>query len=357
MSSESSEKTEAPSEHKLQQARKKGQVAKSNDVAAFGSLLCAVLLLITMSSSVLQKMLGLFNPFISEGMSTIDHGLISHHIAQAFDSWVFFSLPMLFMASLGGIIFNLAQFGFLFSTHPIKFNVKKIDPIAGIKKIFSKDRLIELLKQIAKFFMVLSVIFYCVKVSIMSIIRLGRVDLSFALTVIAHVLVKIVLGVLLCFLLIAIIDFFWQRHSFLKSMRMSKYEVKKEHIQQEGDPQIKYERKRIHQETLETMASARVPEATVVITNPAHIAVALRYDDEKDEAPRVIAKGVGRLAKRIISEAVANNVPTMRNVPLARDLQWLDLNEEIPKHLYEAVAEVLNFVSELCSRTHEQVDA
>jgi flagellar biosynthetic protein FlhB len=152
---------------------------------------------------------------------------------------------------------------------------------------------------------------------------------------------------MLCFLVIALVDFFWQRWSFFKSMRMSKHEVKKEFIQQEGDPEIKLERRRIQQETLEALSSANVVDASVVITNPSHLAVALRYQESKDLAPRVIAKGVGKNAKAIIGEARRMTIPIMRNVPLARDLQWLEIDEEIPVRLYDSVAEVLTFINEL----------
>ncbi len=130
-------------------------------------------------------------------------------------------------------------------------------------------------------------------------------------------------------------------------MRMTKHEVKREFKQQEGDPIFKQERRRLHHETLEAMSSSSVQEASVVITNPSHVAVAIKFDEEKDTVPIVIAKGVGKVAHMIIKEATTHAIPIMRNVPLARDLSWLEINEEIPKKLYDSVAEILTFVHEL----------
>ena len=152
---------------------------------------------------------------------------------------------------------------------------------------------------------------------------------------------------IICFLVIALFDLLYQRYSFMKSMRMSKYEVKKEYRQQEGDPHIKQERRRMHEEIQESAGVKNIGEAAVVITNPGHIAVAIKYKDGIDQAPTLIAKGVGKRAKELIGEARNQNIPILRNVPLARDLQWLAINEEIPEQLYDSVAEVLIFIHEL----------
>ncbi len=205
----------------------------------------------------------------------------------------------------------------------------------------------ELAKQLIKFVVVFWVIYVAIKEALPNLSLLFHVELVVALRIVGDIVAAIFIKVVLCFLCIAIADFFWQRYSFLKSMRMSKYEVKKEYVQQEGDPEIKHERKRIHQETLESLSAGKVEEASVVITNPSHVAVALKYKEETDSVPRIISKGVGRTAKAIISEARRLNIPIMRNVPLARDLQWLEIDEEIPERLYDSVAEVLTFINEL----------
>ncbi len=347
MSSEASEKTEQPSEHKLRESRKKGQVAKSPDLAALASLCGVLLMVMIFSTFFFEKIRATFQTLLRRDLNAIDLVVVKGNAKNALDAWMMLSLPVLFAAGLGAMIGNVGQFGFLFSTDPIKFDLKKVDPIAGVKKLFSKNRLFEVIKQIIKFLVVFWVIYAAVKDALPNLTLLFRVDLSMSLGIIGELVKSIFVRVVLCFLVIGVADFFWQRFSFLKSMRMSKYEVKKEYIQQEGDPEIKHERRRIQQETLEELSTGNVSEASVVITNPSHVAVALRYKGYEDAVPKIISKGVGRNAKTIIGEAQRLNIPILRNVPLARDLQWLEINEEIPERLYDSVAEVLTFIQEL----------
>lgn len=345
--SEGEEKTEQPSDFKLREARKKGQVAKSADVVALFGLFFTVAFLAFFSPFCLKKTMTFLVSLNRAGYGQTSSLLVQEAAREAFDLWFILSIPILLAAAVGALIGNLCQFGFLLSTHPIKPDLKKINPISGLKKIFSKDRLVELIKQIVKFSAVSIVIYLTVKDALFEMSLLFRLDLSSALGKVIDLISTIIVRVLLCFFAIAVFDFFWQRYSFTKSMRMSKYEVKKEYKQQEGDPHIKQERRRIQQETLESLSTSSVGDASVVITNPSHLAVAIKYDEENDQTPIVIAKGVGRLAKSIIEEARRKDVPIMRNVPLARDLQWLEINEEIPSRLYDSVAEVLTFISEL----------
>lgn len=345
--SEGEEKTEQPSEYKLREARKKGQVAKSADVVALCSLSFAMFFFAFFVSYCVQRLTGFWESLFLDARGQIDSHLIKSAAREGLDLWFVLSAPLLLVAGFGAVVGNLSQFGFLLSSHPIKPDFNKLNPVNGFKKLFSKDRFVELLKQIFKFGAVFLIIYFTVKDALRNMSMLFRTDLGSAVVLISGLLSTIVFRVLVCFLVIAVFDFFWQRYSFLKQKRMSKYEVKKEYIQQEGDPQIKSERKRIHQETLENAAAQGIQEASVVITNPNHVAVALKYDDAVDLVPRVIAKGMGPRAKLIIAEANRHGVSIIRNVPLARDLQWLEINEEIPKNLYDSVAEVLTFIYEL----------
>ncbi|MCA9508196.1 MAG: EscU/YscU/HrcU family type III secretion system export apparatus switch protein [Myxococcales bacterium] len=345
------EKTEQPSELKLRNARKKGQVAKSADVAAFFSFACALIALLLSGLWIIKKLITFIVAVYTE--SFIRPYSIQQTLGEAFDIWLLISLPVLWAAGLGGVIGNVCQFGFLVSSHPIKPDIKKISPLKGIKKIFSKDRLFELIKQLVKFIIIAVVIIYSVKEFIFSLSILHRVEIKEAIKLSTEITKTIFFKVLLCFLVIALVDWVWQKFSFIKSMKMSKYEVKKEYKQQEGDPHLKHERKRIHQEYIESNSINNVSDASVVITNPSHLAIALRYRDNIDNVPIVIAKGFAKNAQHIISQARELNVPVLRNVSLARDLICLDIDEEIPEKLYEAVAEVLSFIVEL-DRQHEK---
>lgn len=338
---EGEEKTEQPSELRLKEARKKGQVAKSADVAALASLFfacCTAAIMVPLAAQRVSALLvKLSNPTQASVFAAT---------SEAFDLWFLLSLPVLLAAMLGAVIGNVGQFGFLISSHPIKFDVNRINPVRGFKRLFSKDRLVELIKQLVKFSVVFLVIYGAIRESLRAIILLFRVEFYGSLSRISDVVYAVFVRVLLCFFAIAAFDWWWSRRSFLQSMRMSKYEVKKEYYQQEGDPHIKQERRRQHQETLEE-AGAGVEDASVVITNPSHLAVAIKFDESVDETPRVCAKGRGAGAKLLIERATRQSIPIIRNVPLARDLQWLELNEEIPHNLYDSVAEVLLFIQEL----------
>ena len=352
--SEGEEKTEDPSEFRLREARKKGRVAKSADVAALASLFFASMIFAFCMARGIKELSLLFLRLNSQAYGSL--GYVGNAAREAMDLWFILSLPVLMAALLGAVIGNVSQFGFLLSGHPIKLDFKRINPVSGLKKLFSKDRLVDLFKQLIKFMAVFWVIYGAIKEFLPNIAMLFRVGLNHALSLIFSMVATVFIRVLLCFLAIAIFDWFWQRYSFSKSMRMTKYEVKKEYQQQEGDPQIKNERRRKQQETLETASNEGVQNASVVITNPSHLAVAIKYDEQNDDVPRVLAKGIGKKAKLLIDEAARESIPIIRNVPLVRDLQWLDINEEIPQNLYESVAEVLLFVQELNTKNSEITD-
>jgi flagellar biosynthetic protein FlhB len=346
VSSESEEKSEAPSDFKLRQARRKGQVAKSADVATLISLAFTLLFLSFTMRWIFAQLIQYFNNLYNKIFSISKIALIPT-LNESMRLWLKLSIPVLFLAALGAFMGIAGQIGFLFTTHPLKPELKKLDPIKGLKKIVSKDRLLELIKQIIKFSVIFLIIFYSIKSSLHELILLSRVELSVSLPFIAKVLSHVSIRVLLCFALIALFDLWWQRHAFFKSMRMSKYEVKKEYKQHEGDPHLKFERRRMHQELQEQAAARDIGEASVVITNPYHLAAAIRYKEDMDQAPSLIAKAYGPMAKELIAKAQRSLVPIIRNVALVRDLQFLELNEEIPEALYDSVAEVLIFIHEL----------
>lgn len=342
---EGEEKTEAPSELRLKEARKKGQVVKSMDVLALVCLSIVGTTIIASAPFLARRLIGLIVSLI-QGELTHSQMLIRLACKRSLDVWFLLSIPVILSALLASVIGNVGQFGFLFTTHPLKPDIQRINPVRGLKKIFSKDRLVELLKQLLKFAAVFVVMYQVVRQDFPAVTLLYRQPFAAALGTLYHLVFKIFSMVLICFLVIAIFDWFWSRYSFLKSMRMSKHEVKKEYIQQEGDPHIRQERHRQRQETLESIDGG-VDSASVVITNPTHLAIAIRYDEQQEEAPRVCGKGVGLKAKIIIEEARRKDIPIIRNIPLARDLQWLDIDEDIPPSLYESIAEVLLFVHEL----------
>lgn len=347
--SEAGEKTEQASELKLLNARNKGQVAKSADVVAFGSLLFALLTIFLFFSFWPTTIVHLFADVfttISILSSQNNPLLMSAILKKGLDAWLFITIPVLFSACVGGIIFSVMQFGFLFSTHPVKIDMKRINPVKGFKKIFSKDRLVELIKQSIKFVAIFYVIFCSLIESLPNIILASRSFCDDTIILLARLASQIIFRVMAVFLFIAVLDYFWSRYSFQKSMRMSKYEVKKEYKEQEGDPLLKSERKRMFEEAL-SESPARLDNASVLITNPAHLAVALLYDVSIKESPFVVAKGAQATAKALINDAHLKKIPVIRNVPLAWSLMEVKVNDEVPFHLYEAIAEILVFLQGL----------
>ena len=345
------EKTEEPTPQKLKQARDKGQVSKSQD-AIQAILFVGVFAVLGITIGKLSdQFMGLMNSsFTVIGdikSQTNGNTAVTGVLEEGLWAVILFSLPALATAFVLGIASNYFQVGFLFTMHAIKPDIKKLNPISGAKQLFSKKKLVESLKQIIKFSLVAAVVYGAVRDSMGEVIKTTRMDLMTAIQVGGDIIYTISVRVAALFIVVAAADFFWQRHSFKKDMMMSKYDIKQEYKQSEGDPQMKSERKALAEELILHGSQQNVSNADAVVTNPAHIAVAIKYDKDKGGAPVVIAKGMRKNAENIKEIARESGVPILRNVPLAQALNKLDIDEEIPEELYEAVAEILNFVFEL----------
>ena len=330
------EKTEQPTHHKLQQARRKGQVAKSQDVFAFFSILLAFLAIYFYEFGI-KRYFSFLNNILSLNIST------DLAISSALDIWFIASIPIIICGMIGVLIGGFVQFGFLHTK--LKISLEKINPLLGLKNLFSKKRLMELLKQIIVFILILLITSFFLKNNIYLFFKLIHSD-NYIENFFKYIFFELIIIILISFLCITIFDFVWQRYQFFFSMRMSKYEVKKEHKQQEGDPQLKYERKRMFQELAEQASAQNIKDSNVVLINPTHFAVALKYNEEIG-TPIVVAKGKGKTALEIIKKAHAYNIKVIRNVPLTRGLYLTDINQEIPAKYYEAVAEILIFITQV----------
>lgn len=343
----SGEKTEEPTHHKLQKAREKGQVAKSQDFVSlvgfafsFATLAAAIPLMTKQISSIFVE--------IFEAVGTHDLNKLTLAITnRSFQVLLIASLPVMLAALIAGLLGNFAQVGFLFTTHPLEPKFDKLNPIQGLKQLFSWKRQLEVLKQLLKFVLVGIVVYVTVKDALYQIVLMPSIGLASSLEIAGKILVDIFVKVGILFLLIAIADFFLQKRIFKKSQMMTRDEVKREYKESEGDPETKGERKRLAHEMIMQGDPARVKQADVVITNPSHIAVALEYNEKLHGAPVIISKGMGLYAEQLKEVAKKNHVPIVRNIPLAQALCKLELDDEIPEDLYQAVAEVLSFVHEL----------
>jgi len=255
--------------------------------------------------------------------------------------------PFLIAVVVSALAVTFLQVGPVFSFEPVKPETKKLNAVENFKNMVKPIVFIELIKNILKILAIFFIAITTVKAYIEPFLRTSQAELSQTATLAGYVLMIFLVKVLIVFLMIAIIDIMLQRHEFKKNMKMTKDEVKREYKEDEGDPLIKSHRKQIYQEMAMSDVRGQVKKSDVVITNPTHIAVALKYDKEAMIAPQIMIKGQRLYAQMIREIAEEEGIPIMQNVPLAWALIDLEIEEEIPEHLYQAVAEILTFVYKL----------
>lgn len=349
---EGGEKTEPATAKKLKDAREEGKVAKSKELTAAFSLIVLFLCLKIFVSYVGESLINVF-PMIYNAMADfvkINEGALS---AQAVSSlffdviirWLLIVLPFFAFGFVITILVSIVQVGWTVSTKPMKPELSKFNPINGFKRIFSKDSLFQLLLSIVKIGLIGYIAYSSLKDRVNDLFILYDLSLNQAISLVGTLIIDVGLKISLVYLIIGIADFAYQKYKFNDDMKMTKQEVKDEYKNTEGDPQIKGRQRRKMQEVSQRRMMQDVPKADVVITNPTHLAVALKYDAQASTAPVVLAKGEDFLAQRIKEVARDNNIEIVENKPLARMLYHnVDIGAEIPPELYQAVAEVLAFV-------------
>ena len=254
-------------------------------------------------------------------------------------------LPFLLLVFVVAVVSNIVQFGLLYAPEKVKPDISKISLIKGAKRMVSSKALMEFIKGILKLLVVGVVSFSLALPMLHDITLIPFMDLSLSLERINDIALLLLVGTVGVMTVVAAMDYAFQKYTFTKQMRMSKQEVKDEHKQSEGDPQIKARIRKVRMERAQQRMMAAVPEADVIITNPTHYSIALEYKMDDMPAPKVVAKGIDHLAMRIREVAKANDVPLVENAPLARALYAsVDLNEEIPAEHFKAVAEVIGFI-------------
>jgi flagellar biosynthetic protein FlhB len=250
-----------------------------------------------------------------------------------------------------GLLVNYFQVGFLFSAQPLTPDLSKIDPIKGFKRLFSLRALAELIKNCLKILIISVVVYLTLTAEAENTLMLADRSIWDIMACVGDITFKIIFRTCWILLFLAGLDYLYQRWEFEKSLRMTRQEVKDEHKQSEGDPMVKARIRRIQREIARRRMMSKVPKADVVITNPEHLAVALKYDPEKMFAPVVVAKGAGEVAEKIRRIARDSGVPVLENKPLARAMYKLvKVNDAIPETLYRLVAEVLAYVYSLRPR-------
>lgn len=343
------EKTEQATPKKLEEARKEGQVARSTDVVtAFMLLGLFVGLKICVGyigNGFLQQFHKVYSSISTVTADEVTKNTMLGWVRSEIIEITLIVAPLMIVAVVIAVVFNIAQVKWKPTAKPLKPKPDKINPLKGMKRLFSKDKIMELLKSIAKVGVLSYVVYDTLKDEYGLLFQFYRYEIGEAVLTIGNLVINIGIKIAVCFLAIAAVDYFYQKRKFAEDMKMTKQEVKDEYKNSEGDPQIKGKIRAKMREASQRRMMDSVPDADVVITNPTHLAVALKYDREASSAPIVVAKGADYVAQKIKVIARENNVEIVENKPVARMLYYnVDLNQEIPPELYQAVAEILAYV-------------
>lgn len=342
-------KTEDPSGRKLDKGREEGQVASSNEVRNWVVMLGGTLGVLILSRPMMRELEKAILPFVAQAEAIpMDLEHLEKVFADLSVSLGVILAPLLGLFLLLGYFGNVIQTGLVYSPKRIEPKMERISPLAGFKRLFSMKAVMEFVKGLLKIAIVSAVATLMVMPFLQDFDFLIGFEMLQLMERVHDVVLRLFIGAFVVMTVIAARDFAYQRFSFMKDMRMTKHEVKDEHKQQEGDPQIKARIHQIRTQRARKRMMAAVPMADVVITNPTHFAVALQYKMNEMEASRLVAKGADLVALRIRQIAEENEVPVVENPPLARALYvTVELDQEIPPEHYKAVAEVIGYIMRL----------
>jgi len=345
------EKSEDATPRRMREARKKGQVSKSKDLNTV-FILIVVFAVIGFTSDFVTSELRNFAAAtlqIPADVSPIFYSHVSELSKAAFLVLVRVSGPVLLAAFISAFLIAFLQVGGLFSLEPLKPQLKKLNFIEGLKNMFKTKTFIELGKNVIKTLAILFLAYVAIVRYLRPFILTATVPIEEGVKIGGIILLYFLLLVLIVFVLVAVADVALQKKEYKKSLKMSKQEVKREYKEDEGDPLIKSARKQMHQEMAMGDVAKQVAASDVVVTNPTHLAIAIKYDPKEMVAPQIMAKGQRLYAQTIREMAERFDIPIMRNVPLAWGLIELEAGDDIPEDLYQAVAEILAFVYRLKS--------
>ena len=349
MSGDSSQdKTEQPTGKKLSDARNKGNVPQSREIPSVLILSGSMGVFFFGASWMLDRLINAMRDIYQQaGSLNMVPENMHTFFWEVFVNCIIVLTPLMLMVMTAGVVGNVAQFGFLFTVEKLTPNLTKLNPVSGIKKLFSLRSLVELAKSILKLLIIGGVAYTVFLRYLDQIPGLMQLSVRNILQFIGHVSFQICLYVCIALFLMAILDLAYTKWQHQKDLKMTKQEVKDEHKQTEGDPKVKARIRAVQREMAMKRMMEAVPDATVVITNPTHLAIALKYE-EGMSAPTVVAKGAGFVAQKIKSIAEENDVPLVENKPLARAMfKASEIGDFIPAELYQVVAEILAYVYRL----------
>lgn len=343
------EKTEAPTPKRREDARKRGNIPRSVEINSVMALLAGALAMKHFGSGMLSQILNIMErSFLSLSIEDWTVPGVTYYGSALVMAFLQVMLPLMAVLSVVGLTSNFVQVGGLLTFKPLAPDFARINPLKGFQRIFSKRSIVELVKSLAKFGIVGYVTYQSFEGRYLQIVTQSGTDVKGAAVIVGDALIEIVLRAGFALLALAVLDYGYQRWSFERSIRMNRQEIKEELRQSEGDPQIRARLRQQRKQLQSRRMMAAVPKADVVVTNPTHYAIAIAYRPESMRSPQVTAKGQNLVAERIKQIATENGVPIMENKPLAQALfTAVEIGQEIPPALYQAVAEVLAFIYSL----------
>jgi flagellar biosynthetic protein FlhB len=343
---EGQERTEEGTPKRREEAREKGRVARSREVSSVAGLAACLIYFYFNATGLLEKITAIMtSTFRSAGRVPISIDNVQILLTGLLFKVFVLLMPIFIVVFVVGIFANVIQVGALFSPSAIQPELSKIDPLKGLQRLFSMNSFVEFIKNILKMLIIGIVSYLVIKNEINGFLPLAEQTVWEILLYLGKITFKILLTTCWILIILAILDYVYQRWEYEKGLRMSRQEIKEEFKNSDGDPAIKARIKRLQREMSRKRMMAAVPKADVIITNPTHLAVAVRYDQDTGIAPCVVAKGADFIAEKIRNIGRENNIPIVENKPLAQVLyKMVQLNETIPENLYRSVAEVLAFV-------------
>ena len=338
-----SDKTEEPTPKKKKDARKQGNIAKSAEVNKAMTFIAILVVIYMMSGSIISELQGFIVNILSGDFSmTMNDNTIRILMFKVMMSFMKIVLPISLIIMVFGILGSLIQTGLFFSMESLKPKFSKLNPLTGLKNMFSMKAIVNLIKSMVVICIMIYLGYSFMSKNFEGIIKSGDIYLPYMFNIVLDLIKSILTSITLAVAVVAVLDYGYEKFSHKKGLKMTKQEVKEEYKQMEGDPHIKGKIKQKQRQMANQRMMQAVPSSTVIVTNPTHISIAIRYEQGKDTTPIVVAKGADEVAFRIREIAKSHDIPIIENVPLARLIyKEVDIDQEIPEEMYKAVAEVL----------------
>lgn len=343
-----SEKTEEATPKRRRKARQDGDVARSNEFTGVAVMLAAFAALVITAPMIAARLMAFTLRAIHLATSPVaGRDLVGRFLMDGLQTAALALAPVLAAAFAAAGFFTYVQIGALFTIKPLIPDAKRLNMAQNLKNLVNKDKLVELVKNLLKIGIMAGVAYGLIADELAAVIVTPRGRLEHGVAALTSSALRLGMSLIGALIFFGVADLLWQRHRHSEKLKMSKDEVKREYKESEGDPMLKGKRRQLHQELINDPGVRNVPDADAVVVNPTHVAVALRYREGTDQAPMILATGTGEVARQIRALARRHDIPIVRNVPLARALVEVGVDEEIPPEFYEPVAEILKFVYSL----------